>query len=409
VTTLILILCAQDLFERSGQRPRSETRVSPDRLDLRAGPRVDGTGTVRPATVALNLDIAPDLGCGRFDLQASFTSVFNKNIREELLGALIARARSELASSAMVFLCQMSPTVCDAIKHYRITAQDFLQMQYGACQSIEQLADGADRQIRARAMKECLQRKQAEGAPLDEAMRACQGSVELRGLRGQPVREIDLVKEVSLALGLSGDARTLLDEFMSKLTLSARKLGGDVKLRAIDDRYGRKRREYAVALTGAIEIALRGPVPQATLDKLAPGGAPPVTNDELQRLASMDGVDREIVVSMLASAMALAQIVREAGEVQSTLASAWTIATDKGLRDTLESEARRIEGDVRRLKEAFEMDAIVTQARLRADAAALARTFDRARFNTSVWRERDGQSAAIRATVEWGKACPTNR
>jgi hypothetical protein len=261
----------------------------------------------------------------------------------------------------------------------------------------------------AGASKDCLERLQAQGVTLDEAMRRCQQADQLRGLRGQPVQEIDLVKEVSEALGLSGDSRQLLSDFVNNIRLSTRRVGGDVRVRPVDDRYERRREEYARALSEATAAAQRAAVPQGTLDRLAPPGTPRVTNEELQRLAAMDPVDRDLVVSMLSAAVALSQVVRDAGDVQSALASARAMATDPAVQKAIDHESHRLEEEVRRLREAFEMDALVTQARLRADAAAVSRNLERARQNTAGWRARDRQAAASQATREWRSACPAGR
>jgi hypothetical protein len=230
MTTLILLLVAsQDLLERHDERP---IHTSPGRLDLHIGPAVDRTSGLPPKQVGFSLDFAPDIGCGGFDLGASFKSMFNKNLKDELLGNIVSQARAQLAGSAMVLACQMSPTVCDAIKHYRVTAQEFLDTQLGMCQSIEKLAGGTDRQVRASAVKECLERKQAEGTAPDEAMKQCKDARDLRGLRGQRVQEIDLVSEITSALGLTGESGDLLGQYMNGVKMSTRKIGGEVKVRA---------------------------------------------------------------------------------------------------------------------------------------------------------------------------------
>ncbi|MBI2932993.1 MAG: hypothetical protein HYY16_15220 [Planctomycetes bacterium] len=401
MTLLLCVALCQDLMERS--------RASPDRLDLRVGPRVERTTTIAPGRIDLDLEFAPDLACGRFDLKGSFTSIFNKSVKDELVGALVARARSELAGSALVLACQMSPTVCDAIKHYRLTTQDFLQMQLDQCRAVEQLAGGPDRQLRAAAVKECLERKQAEGVPLDEAMQQCRDAIEMRGLRGQRVQEIDLVREIGEALKLSDKPRELLDHYVSRLTLSPHRFGGDVKVRPVDRRYDGKRADYVQALTAAAAEAPRGPLSPDALDRLSPPGAPPMSNDEVQRLSAMDPVERDLVVSMLASACALAEVTREAGDVQAALASARTLSTDPTVQGALEQESRRLDEEIRRLKEAFEMNERVTRARLRAEAVMEDHIIERMRLNTSDWRVRDQQAAAAYQTREWAKSCPTGK
>src|SRR5205085_999886 len=82
--------------------------------------------------------------------------------------------------SALVLACYASPTVCDAIKHYRISANSMLGMELDSCRSLEQSLAGVQRQSQARAIKECLDEKARQGVPLDEAQKACRKSPELR-------------------------------------------------------------------------------------------------------------------------------------------------------------------------------------------------------------------------------------
>jgi hypothetical protein len=409
VITLVLLAACQDLFQRSNEGP-VQSRVGPDRLDLRVGPAVDRSSGLAPGRIGLDINFIPDLACGQFDLTASFQSVMGKNMREELLGDVVKVAQKQLVNSAMVLACQMSPTVCDAMKHYRVTAQEYMNMQLDQCRSIEQIGGGGGNQkLRAEALKQCLEQKQALGLTLDEAMRLCQGATEVRGLRGQKTEHIDLVKEVAEALGLKGEPRELLSKYLNGLTLGAQKLGGDVRVRATDERYEKHRADTVRALSDALAAAEKGPVPQKRLDAIAPAGTPPMTNDELQRMLALDPVDRAIVVSMLASASSLARVAREAGDVQAALATARSMNASPAVLEALDKESRRLEDEVRRLRESFEMEQIVAQARLRADAAATSRLMERARQNTAAWRERDRQNAAAAATQEWSKACPTQK
>src|SRR6185295_20073364 len=131
---------------------------------------------VKPMRSSLQLDAGPDFGCGSFDLKASFRSLFTKNLKEEFLGGALSAVQSELAGSALVLACYASPTVCDAIKHYRVSANAMLGMELDGCRSLEQSLEGVQRQSKARAIKECLDEKARQGAPLDQAQKACRSS-----------------------------------------------------------------------------------------------------------------------------------------------------------------------------------------------------------------------------------------
>src|SRR5213594_3831722 len=123
ILLLLLLLSPQDALQRASKAPKSEFVARRDRLDLRLGPVLDPARcSITPGKVSVDLKIAPDFACGSFDLSAGYRSLFSKSVREEMLGALVDTARAELAGSAMVLACQMSPTLCDALKHYKIVA-----------------------------------------------------------------------------------------------------------------------------------------------------------------------------------------------------------------------------------------------------------------------------------------------
>src|SRR5436190_23019700 len=139
---ILAVLSAQDLIERD----QALRRRLPPGLEMK---------DVKPMRAALQLDAGPDFGCGSFDLKASFRSLFAKNVKEEFLGAAMSAVQSELAGSALVLACYASPTVCDAIKHYRVSANEMLGMEMDGCRSIERALDGVQRESQARAVKEC--------------------------------------------------------------------------------------------------------------------------------------------------------------------------------------------------------------------------------------------------------------
>ncbi|RPH40322.1 MAG: hypothetical protein EHM91_11235, partial [Planctomycetota bacterium] len=182
---LIVLLSAQDLVERDMALRR---RLLPG-VEMK---------DVKPMRSSLRLEAGPDFGCGSFDVKASVRSLFSRNVKEEFLGGALSAVQSELAGSALVLACYASPTVCDAIKHYRVTANSMLGMELDGCRSLEQSLEGVQRQSQARAIKECLDAKARQDMPLDEAQRACRRSTEFRGIDGRAVKEIDLHRDLGL-------------------------------------------------------------------------------------------------------------------------------------------------------------------------------------------------------------------
>ena len=194
MTALWLSLALQDLFER-------------DRALRRSLPPAPDLSTARPARTAVEADVRPDIGCGGFDVKTSFRSLFDRNVREEFLGGALKSLERELAGSALVLACYASPTVCDAIKHYRVSANGMLGMELDACRSLEGVLGDERRRSQARAVKECLDERAARGEPIDRARKDCAAASELRGFDGKKAAEIDLLKDLGLGEGLVAPLR----------------------------------------------------------------------------------------------------------------------------------------------------------------------------------------------------------
>ena len=402
----LLAVPCQDAWERATKDlfPIDAVKAR-GRLDLRIGPSLDASRcTVVPAKVSAELKVMPDFACGRFDISASYKSTFTKAFREELLSSLIASARVEIAGSAMVLACQMSPTICDAMKHYKIVAADSLALQFGQCRSIESGASGMLDGLRARAVKQCLAELQAEGFTLDEALHRCQSSRHLRGLLGGKVEEINLVKEVTKALKLPSDAEGILMEILGDAAWREKGKSGAIHIKPIGALYERLRVEFEASWTRAAEDPRR-----AQDEKLVPSGAPPATAYEVQRIAGLSESERRIVIASLASSLSLQETSRRLGEVQAALEAALRLAEDPALEKKLHEESRRLESELKRLKEEYEMSEIVAQARLRLEGEARLIEARKFRKTTEPWRHEAAQEDASRAAAPWGSGCPVNK
>jgi hypothetical protein len=402
---LLASLAAQDALERAAHLPPPRVSVSRDRLDLRLGPVLDPSRcTVTPGKVSVDLKIAPDFACGSFDLSAGYRSLFTKSVREEMLGALIESARAEIAGSAMVLACQMSPTLCDAMKHYKIVASDALALGMGQCRAVESASSGVSETLRARAIKQCLADLQAKGVPFDDALRECQQSRQLRGLTGNRVEEIDLVREVSKALGLTSDSTSLISEVAGGASYRAEGVSGSVQLRPVADLFERIRRTFEEGWNRAVEDPVR-----ETGAHLVPAGAPPASSAEVQRLALLPGPDRRIVIGSLASALALQETARRLGEAQAALESAAAIAADPAMERKLRSEIERLAAEFRRLREEYELSELVARARLRAEVEIRAGEASGFRRATEPWRRGARAEEGGRAAAPWGSGCPVEK
>jgi len=403
--TLLLTPC-QDAWEKATKDlfPIDSVKAR-GRLDLRIGPSLDSSRcTVLPAKVSADLKIMPDFACGRFDIAASYKSTFTKAFREELLGSLIASARVEIAGSAMVLACQMSPTICDAMKHYKIVASEALALQFGQCQSVEAGASGIFDGLKARSIKQCLAELQAKGFTLDEALHRCQSSNHLRGLLGGEVEEINLVKEVTKVLKLPRDAEGILMEILGDVAWREGGRNGAIHIRPIGALFERLRLEFEVSWSRAAADPAR-----AKDEKLVPAGAPPATAFEVQRIAALTESERRIVIASLASSLSLQETSRRLGEAQAALEAAASVAADPALERRLGDESRRLETEFRRLREEYEMSEIVARARLRLDGETRALEAKGFRRATEPWRREAANDRAARAAAPWGSGCPVER
>src|SRR6185503_9783494 len=335
---------------------------------------------VKPMRTSLQLDAGPDFGCGSFDLKASFRSLFTKNVKEEFLGAAMSAVQSELAGSALVLACYASPTVCDAIKHYRVSANEMLGMELEGCRSLEQTLDGVQRRSQARAIKACLDEKARQGVPLDEAQKACRKSTDLRGLDGRPVKQIDLNRD----LGLS-------ETLVPPLRIGAGTLQAEARGTAVMEAYEAKRQEKVRNW----DEALRNPS-TAAIDRLGP-----VSRAEVERMAAMEPGRRRTAVASVAAAQALADLVAEAQTAERALESAELLATPD-VRGELERRRAQLRNEIARLSETFEAERRVNAAIGEVQAAAAAEVADKARARLASRRAEEATAAAVDPLKPWG-------
>ena len=369
MTSLLLmgLVVAQDLIERDVILRR---RLSPG-IELK---------DVKPMRASVEFDAGPDFGCGSFDLKASIKSLFHRNVKEEFLGGVLSAVQAELAGSALVLACYASPTVCDAIKHYRVSANAMLGMELEGCRSLEQSLEGVQRQSKARAIKECLDEKARQGAPLDQAQRACRASTDLRGLDGKPVKQIDLNRDLGLP-----------DTLVPSLRIGAGTLHAEARGTAVVEAYEAKRQERVRMWTEALQQPSKAPI-----EKLGP-----VSRDELERLAAMEPARRQTALRSVASAQAVAELVREAQAAERALESAELLATPE-VRVELERRRAQLRNEITRLAETFEAERRVNAAIGEAQASAAAEVAEKARERLAPRRSEESKKAAAERLKPWG-------
>lgn len=360
MTSLLLaaLVSAQDLIEREIALRR---RLSPG-VEMK---------DLKPMRASVELDLSPDLGCGSFDLKASFRSLFARNVREEFLGGALSAVQSELAGSALVLACYASPTVCDAIKHYRVSANEMLGMELDGCRSLEQALDGVQRQSQARAVKECLDEKARRGVPLDEAQRTC---------RRATVKTLDVNRDFGVPEALVAPLR------IGPGTLRAESRGT-----AVLEAYEARRRERLRRWGEALADPSRAPIE----------GLGPVSRAEVERLAAMEPARRETALRSVAAAQALADLVAEAQAAERSLEAAELLAAPE-LRAELERRRAQLRHEIARLAETFEAERRVNAAIGEAQAAAAAEAAEKARERLAPRRAEELRQAAGEKFKPWG-------
>lgn len=363
----LILLCPQDLFERDAALRRS---LSP----------VVEPGPIEPKSFAVELEGRADFGCGSFDLKASFKSLFNKNMAEELLGGALSSLEAQLARSPLVLACYASPTVCDAIKHYRVSANAMLGMELDSCRALEGELQDVERRARARAIKRCLEERARRGEPLDEASRACRRSETVRGLDGRDVRAVDLVAE----LDLPGD-------LVPGLRLGSGTLRAEASATAVLQAYEKRRQ----ACRRRWADALRDP-DKATLEDLGPVG-----RRDLEQIAVLEPGRRETVVRSLSAVTALSELLREVHRTERVLESAEIVAAPE-LRAEMERRRKLLRNEMERLVEEFEMERRLNAAVSRAQSVAAAGEAVRARRRLDTRRSLERDRAAQDRLKPWG-------
>ena len=364
---LAALVAPQDLIERDAA------------LRRRLGSGVE-MKDVKPMKAAVQIDARADFGCGSFDLKTSFRSLFTRNVKEEFLGAAMSAVQSELAGSALVLACYASPTVCDAIKHYRVSANEMLGMELGGCRSLEQTLEGVERRAQARAIKECLDEKAKRGVPLDEAQRACRSAGQIRGFDGKPVKQIDLHRDLGIP-----------ETLVPPLRIGAGTLSAEARGTAVVEAYEAKRKDRMRLWSEAL----------ADPAKAAVARLGPVSRSELERMAAMEPARRETAVRSVAAAQALSELVAEAQSAERALESAELLATPE-VRAELERRRAQLRNEIGRLAETFEAERRVNGAIAEAQAAASAEVADKARGRLAIRRTEEARQSAEEKSKPWG-------
>jgi hypothetical protein len=387
-------------------KPDPRASVSKDRTDLRLSANVIPGPRRGAGEIGISADLDLDFVCGRFDLKSTFQHLLGKEVREEFLQGMIGTLESEAAGSAMELLCQAQPTLCTLLQNHNIAANLKLGYHYDRCQAIESAIDHSQKRLYASAIDECLREKQSRGVPLADALDACRRADRVRGFAGEPLAEFDLAKELRKYVNLSDEGQKLLGRLSEDTRYGGTWASTHPNAAVVEARHEEVRTDTLNRWTQAVQQApKKGALSDDELRGLVPSGYPPVTRDELQRLALLPPSKKDAALGSIASAIALTELSREIHELERALeAVAGAPTIEEAQRKLLADRVARLRKERTRLEEDYRDLEFYQQAYLSVKALADAeadRRVARARDRVST---DAGKPALVARTRAWGSS-----
>ena len=417
---------AQDLFQRHDRQgegsPITTTEYrGRERLDLQLSAdatKVAGGRDAGSSRLGVSGYVDYDFACGRFDVKTNLKHLLSKEFREEFFKESVDALLGELVHNTLVLVCEVSPTVCQALQHYRISANSILGMQYNWCEAVESAVDDANRETLAKAVKDCIEQKRAQGKSLDQAREECQNPDKIRGLDGRLVNEIDVLEEIRRAFNLPAVEQDVLVRLISSLRYSPRGGAGEIRPTAALDRHHQLVEQYKAAWNRAIQAAAqRRDLTEEELAAISPDKTSRIAPIEVSEIAALSPGRREVVVRSIVSSATIFQLSLEIGKAVKLLDAARKHPmADQGFVRRLEKEREDLErqlGELTRLHELQER-----HNRTLLDATAVAQA-DRVKEGTRVVlaevQKDNGRQVLIR-NPRWGSfpekadgCCDVNR
>jgi len=361
----------QDLFERKTQRsdPSAvDVRSGQDGLYARVGPDFDYQALEKDrgsSRTGGGVDFDYDFACGRFDLRSSLKNLLSREFRDEFVSDLLNAGEGYLAASGLNLLCQSSPTLCNVFKHHRASANLLLGLDYDKCRAMEQVLQNDTQRTRARILKECLEQKLRENpnVPIDEAYQACLKSDEIRNFRGEFVKEINLVEDLSRYFQIEAGRKSDLEQIFGKASVSSKGVSDQASLvEAVGGMYNVTKRAYIDAWSQAFrDIAAGQESGQGLYDRLAPEGAR-LGPDDIRRINLLPDWKRDLLVRALSSVFAYYETIRRIAAVESLLSELEASGKSGALKDKLAKDRDRLKEERERMKNEFEAARQVQQA-----------------------------------------------
>lgn len=404
----------QDLFEKYEEaamkgKDKAPPKLTADRsrMDLHLAPDFVPfvpSETSGSSKLGVKADFDYDFACGNFDIRAGFQHLLTKEVGEETLQTVMGMLQAQLAKSSMVFLCETSPTLCQALQHYRISANALLKLNYDRCAAIEEAVDTVEKNLYTSALKECMQEQQKQGKSIDQALDACRKMDKVRNLLGGRVAEVDLTKEVADALGLSKEVRDVLGILGGDTKYSAKGLETKIDSKAVERRFLAHRETFTQAWKKAIQgILEEREVSEEDLLALSPDRSRPVALEELVNITLLDEREREILIASIASLAAKVKLdgeIREAERAYQVVAM--TPTADKKDVDALEKRVEWLRKERQRLEDAYRSQRELNEALLAVRAVGQAEMLKRVRSRYAGIKLRVAEKQLISDTRPFG-------
>jgi len=297
-------------------------------------------------------------GCG-IDFAAEFKALFDVNALESYFKGL---ASSAISAAPLVLMCYVSPTLCDAYKHFKSMASGLLQARAAECQAVEAAAlDYGSRMAKKRELQ-CIEEKTAAGVSRYVAQDDCRavGSTELVGFDFGKVSDINIVDDGLKQVGADDDTQRFAKAILGDVGFRGNSSGRRHEFKklqpeGLEQEWGRLYQDYGQQLTALVDQVKTGATP--TVEDLQKVSAPgvPVTRSLLQQLSLMNPAGRGIAVQRIASALTLARLEYQLYVLQMELSELSRLAANTNQStEEVERQIRTLEamrGRVRALKE----------------------------------------------------------
>src|SRR5256712_9041330 len=219
-------------------------------------------------------------GCG-IDFAAEIKALFDVNALESYFRGL---ASSAISAAPLVLMCYVSPTLCDAYKHFKSMASGLLQARAAECQAVEAAALDYGSRMAKKPELQCIQEKTAAGGPRSVAQDDCRavGSTELVGFDFGKVSDINIVDDGLKQVGAADDTQRFANSILGDVGFRGSSSGRrhdfkKLQPEGLEQEWGRLYQDYAQQLTALVDQVKTGGTP--TVEDLQTVSAPglPVT------------------------------------------------------------------------------------------------------------------------------------